>query len=129
MMTTPKNIGLPPSHPTLPSLLKKTGYATALVGKWHLGYLPDFSPLKSGYDHFYGIFSGAADYFKGGNRIHWLASYPKSGNTWMRVFFTNLSRDSAVPAHINRLLPAGLAELRAVVAATQPSRLYRPTGS
>jgi arylsulfatase A-like enzyme len=64
--STPKNIGLPPSHPTLPSLLKKVGYATSLVGKWHLGYLPDFSPLKSGYDHFFGIFSGAADYFNHG---------------------------------------------------------------
>src|SRR5436189_1206382 len=61
--STPKNIGLPPSHPTLPSLLKKAGYGTALVGKWHLGFLPDFSPLKSGYDHFFGIFGGAADYF------------------------------------------------------------------
>src|SRR5437762_4060768 len=61
-----KNAGLPPSHPTLPSLLKKAGYGTALVGKWHLGSLPDFSPLKSGYDHFFGIFGGAADYFNHG---------------------------------------------------------------
>src|SRR5713101_580504 len=64
--SSPKNIGLPPSHPTLPSLLKKAGYGTALVGKWHLGFLPDFSPLKSGYDHFFGIFGGAADYFNHG---------------------------------------------------------------
>ena len=65
---TPKNIGLPPSHPTLPSLLKKAGYATTLVGKWHLGFLPDFSPLKSGYDHFFGIFGGSADYFNHGSK-------------------------------------------------------------
>ncbi|HKD28898.1 MAG TPA: sulfatase-like hydrolase/transferase [Xanthobacteraceae bacterium] len=63
---TPKNIGLPPSHPTLPSLLKKAGYSTTLIGKWHLGYLPDFSPLKSGYDHFFGIFGCCADYFNHG---------------------------------------------------------------
>ena len=63
---TPKDIGLPPSHPTLPSLLRKAGYGTALVGKWHLGYLPDFSPLKSGYDQFFGILGGAADYFNHG---------------------------------------------------------------
>jgi arylsulfatase A-like enzyme len=64
--TTPANVGLPPSHPTLPSVLRTAGYGTALVGKWHLGFLPDFSPIKSGYDHFYGIFGGAADYFNHG---------------------------------------------------------------
>jgi arylsulfatase A-like enzyme len=61
---SPKNAGLPPSHPTLPSLVKKVGYGTSLVGKWHVGFLPEFSPLKSGYDKFFGIFSGSADYFK-----------------------------------------------------------------
>jgi len=61
-------IGLPPEHPTLPSLLRKAAYRTALFGKWHLGYLPKFSPLKSGYDEFFGNFGGAVDYFthKGG---------------------------------------------------------------
>jgi arylsulfatase A-like enzyme len=57
------DVGLPPEHPTLPSLLKKAGYATTLIGKWHLGFLPKFGPLKSGYDHFYGFRSGALDYF------------------------------------------------------------------
>lgn len=58
-----KTIGLPPQHPTLPSLLKKVGYRTALFGKWHLGYLPVFGPLKSGYDVFFGNYGGAIDYF------------------------------------------------------------------
>jgi len=66
--TTPKGVGLPPGHPTLPSLLKKSGYGTTLVGKWHLGFLPDYSPLKSGYDRFFGIFGGAADYFNHGSK-------------------------------------------------------------
>ena len=56
-------IGLPPDHPTLPSLLKKAGYGTTLVGKWHLGSFPKFGPLQSGYDHFYGFRGGAVDYF------------------------------------------------------------------
>lgn len=62
-------LGLPPSHPTLPSMLRKAGYRTALVGKWHLGKLPYFGPLKSGYDEFYGVSSGAADYFTHKNRV------------------------------------------------------------
>lgn len=57
------NIGLPPSHPTLPSLLAKAGYRTSLVGKWHLGSLPDFDPIKSGYQSFWGIRSGGVDYY------------------------------------------------------------------
>jgi len=56
-------VGLPPEHPTLPSLLKKIGYGTTLIGKWHLGVLPKFGPLKSGYDHFYGFRGGALDYY------------------------------------------------------------------
>jgi arylsulfatase A-like enzyme len=66
--STPQDVGLPPNHPTLPSLLKRAGYGTTLVGKWHLGFLPDFSPLKSGYEHFFGIFGGAADYFNHGSK-------------------------------------------------------------
>jgi arylsulfatase A-like enzyme len=56
-------LGLPPDHPTLPSLLRAAGYRTALVGKWHLGFLPHFGPLKSGYDEFFGPMSGGVDYF------------------------------------------------------------------
>jgi arylsulfatase A-like enzyme len=58
-----RDVGLPPEHPTLPSLLKKAGYNTALIGKWHLGQLPKFGPLKSGYDRFYGFRGGGVDYF------------------------------------------------------------------
>jgi arylsulfatase A-like enzyme len=63
---SPKTAGLPLQHPTLPSQLKKLGYETNLVGKWHLGFPPTFGPRKSGYDHFFGIQGGAADYFEHG---------------------------------------------------------------
>ena len=58
-----KTTGIPLSHPTVSSLIKSAGYETALVGKWHLGYLPDFGPLKCGFDEFFGIMSGAVDHF------------------------------------------------------------------
>ena len=56
-------LGLPPDHPTIASLLRDLGYDTSLVGKWHLGYLPKFGPLKSGYNRFYGAYGGGLDYF------------------------------------------------------------------
>jgi arylsulfatase A-like enzyme len=56
-------LGLPPEHPTLPSLLREAGYRTALMGKWHLGYPPHFGPLRSGYEEYFGPMSGGVDYF------------------------------------------------------------------
>ncbi|WP_306314502.1 sulfatase family protein, partial [Streptomyces hydrogenans] len=58
-----KSVGLEPTHPTLASLLRDSGYATALIGKWHCGYLPDHSPTKSGWDEFFGNFGGALEYY------------------------------------------------------------------
>ena len=56
-------LGLPPEHPTLPSLLRGAGYHTALIGKWHLGFGPHFGPLQSGYEESFGPLAGGVDYF------------------------------------------------------------------
>lgn len=58
-----RDIGLPPEAPTLPAKLKTVGYRTALIGKWHMGALPKYGPLLSGYDHFWGFRGGGLDYF------------------------------------------------------------------
>ncbi len=55
--------GIPPGHPTLASLLRQAGYGTAMFGKWHCGFLPWFSPIKSGWDTFFGNLGGAIDYY------------------------------------------------------------------
>jgi arylsulfatase A-like enzyme len=47
----------------LPALLRGSGYRTALIGKWHLGYLPRYGPLKSGYDEFFGVMGGFTGYY------------------------------------------------------------------
>jgi arylsulfatase A-like enzyme len=56
-------MGVPPGFPTLPALLRGAGYRTALIGKWHLGYLPRYGPLKSGYDEFFGVMGGFTGYY------------------------------------------------------------------
>ena len=47
--------GLNPKETTLAEVLKSKGYATACIGKWHLGDHPDFLPTKQGFDYYYGI--------------------------------------------------------------------------
>jgi arylsulfatase A-like enzyme len=54
--------GLTAAFPSVATLVKAAGYETVLIGKWHLGMLSRHSPIKNGFDYFYGIKSGAADY-------------------------------------------------------------------
>ena len=55
-------VGLSSQDPSIATLLKKAGYQTYLVGKWHLGYRPQFSPIANGFDYFFGFHAGATDY-------------------------------------------------------------------
>jgi arylsulfatase A-like enzyme len=56
--------GLPATGRSLPQLLANAGYVTALVGKWHLGYRPEFSPRSHGFGYFFGFKSGFTDYYQ-----------------------------------------------------------------
>ena len=56
--------GLPAMGRSLPLLLGKNGYATALVGKWHLGWKSEFSPGAHGFDYFFGFKAGLTDYYR-----------------------------------------------------------------
>jgi arylsulfatase A-like enzyme len=55
--------GLPATGATLPALLKKNGYTTGLIGKWHLGFKQEFGPNAHGFDEFFGFRSGAVGYY------------------------------------------------------------------
>lgn len=55
--------GLKPGAVTLPGQLRKFGYRTAAVGKWHLGSAPESRPLKQGFDEHFGFYSGWSDYY------------------------------------------------------------------
>jgi arylsulfatase A-like enzyme len=50
-----QSVGLNPSEVTVAEWLKEKGYATQMVGKWHLGDQPEFLPTRQGFDHYYGI--------------------------------------------------------------------------
>jgi arylsulfatase A-like enzyme len=57
-------VGLPLSEVTVADMLRKQGYGTAVIGKWHVGIEPEYHPLKRGFDEFYGFLGhGAHDYF------------------------------------------------------------------
>lgn len=53
--------GISAKEPTMPAVLKKAGYRTALIGKWHLGYDAKFHPMNYGFDEFRGWVGGAVD--------------------------------------------------------------------
>jgi arylsulfatase A-like enzyme len=56
--------GLPLNERTLPQALKEAGYATAIIGKWHLGHVERaYLPTRRGFDVQYGNYNGALDYF------------------------------------------------------------------
>jgi arylsulfatase A-like enzyme len=70
--TAARDQGLRPTGRSLPQLLKNNGYATALIGKWHLGYRPELQPNAHGFDYFFGFLSGYIDYYQhtGGDGVH-----------------------------------------------------------
>ncbi|HEY3951062.1 sulfatase-like hydrolase/transferase [Phenylobacterium sp.] len=64
---TSTSFGLPRDHKTLPERLKDLGYATGMVGKWHMGFTPTNQPTARGFDSFFGFLDGAMAYVPGGN--------------------------------------------------------------
>lgn len=57
-------LGLPSSETTIAEMLKKQGYATGAFGKWHLGYQPEHNPTRHGFDEYFGVLLGHADYYR-----------------------------------------------------------------
>ncbi len=55
--------GLPPQERYLPALLRRAGYRCGAFGKWHLGFRPEFNPLRHGFDEYFGVLTGHADYY------------------------------------------------------------------
>jgi arylsulfatase A-like enzyme len=60
--TNPR-LGLPLEELLLPQMLKPAGYVCGAIGKWHLGYAPNFHPIERGFDEFFGFLGAASDYY------------------------------------------------------------------
>ncbi|MEX0325780.1 MAG: sulfatase-like hydrolase/transferase [Puniceicoccaceae bacterium] len=56
-------MGLPMEEETIADVLKKAGYTSGIIGKWHLGAHPDLHPLNRGFDYFFGHLGGGHQYF------------------------------------------------------------------
>lgn len=95
---TTQDEGLKALPATLPRLLKNAGYDTALVGKWHLGLLPRFHPLRHGFDEFYGFLGSGADYASHADVLTRTVSHFQDGERPIRAdgYLTDLFTNRAV---------------------------------
>lgn len=82
--------GLPLSEETLASALKKSGYATMAIGKWHLGAHPSLRPLNRGFDEFFGFLSGGHRYFP----QDWTLKDISEVNAQFEAYHTRLLRNN-----------------------------------
>jgi arylsulfatase A-like enzyme len=90
------SVGLDPNLPTIASLLKKAGYDTALIGKWHLGFRPEWGPNAHGFDEFFGILAGAGDYHLHKNGLGQPDLYENLTPVERNGYLTDLLTDRAV---------------------------------
>ncbi|MCH7556922.1 MAG: sulfatase-like hydrolase/transferase [Planctomycetes bacterium] len=90
------DLGLPVEQTTIARMLKDAGYATAICGKWHLGYEPKFFPLKHGFDYWFGPVGGAVDYFHHCEYTGQPALYLNDQPTKREGYLTDLITDEAV---------------------------------
>jgi arylsulfatase A-like enzyme len=96
LLPTDATAGLPATEPTLPRLLKGQGYKTAMSGKWHLGFRPEFGPNAHGFDDFFGILSGNVDMYSHKYRTGSLDLWENGKPVEKTGYLTDLLTDRAV---------------------------------
>ena len=89
-------LGIPPDHPTIGTLVKAAGYETGLIGKWHLGNLPEFGPNRHGFDEFFGINGSSADYFTHKNNAGIFDLYENLEPSKEEGYLTDLFTERAI---------------------------------
>lgn len=88
---------LAPEAPTLAEHLRRAGYATALVGKWHLGFEPPNTPERRGFEHFHGFLGDMMDSY---------VTHRRHGKNYMRLNATEIDP----PGHATDLFTTWSAE-------------------
>ncbi len=91
-------MGLPTSEITLAELMKKAGYATGMVGKWHLGMHDKFHPIKRGFDEYFGFLFG----------LNMYVDPDQPGVNWLY----DLSKDIGEQQNVADKYPAIVAQLK-----------------
>jgi arylsulfatase A-like enzyme len=76
--------------------MRASGYETALIGKWHLGFLPQHSPVKNGFDYFFGIHSGATDYISHKADVQRHDLYENDSLVYPKGYLTDLFSQKAI---------------------------------
>ena len=94
-------LGLPPAATVLPHVFRERGYATAMIGKWHLGEGPEFLPNRHGFDLFLGITGGAVDYFHHTEPKGVFLGIPIAGD---RDFFRNTEPEDRKGEYLTSLI-------------------------
>jgi arylsulfatase A-like enzyme len=95
MTTHSEDNGIPTEHPTLSSLVLAAGYDTAMFGKWHCGWLPWYSPLRIGFQTFFGNLDGAIDYFEHINTLGEPDLYEGETSVEETGYYTSMISDRA----------------------------------
>ncbi|HSU27161.1 MAG TPA: sulfatase-like hydrolase/transferase [Chitinophagaceae bacterium] len=88
--------GLSAGYPSIATLMKEKGYETVLIGKWHLGFLSVHSPLKNGFDYFFGIHTGAADYISHTGDEHVYDLFENDKPVYVDGYLTELFTQKAI---------------------------------
>jgi arylsulfatase A-like enzyme len=91
-----KHMGLPAEEPSLARMLKESGYATGLFGKWHLGGIPALSPNAHGFDTFFGLLGGNVDSYSHRIRSGELDLWEDGRAVETEGYLTDLITDRAI---------------------------------
>ena len=95
------HMGLSTEESTIADLMREQGYATGLIGKWHLGKTKEHHPLSRGFDEYFGMLAGGSMYID--SRVQGVESWPSRNQPTARTE-ANAIFDGWEPVQVNRYI-------------------------